>query len=75
MTDMNNSQLDNIKVPNDIKNIDKKKLSFLADELRELLISNVSNNGGHLASNLGVVELTMAVLRVFDIGSDKVEEG
>ncbi len=69
---MINSLLDMIKNPNDIKTIDKRDLHILAGELRTLLMANVSNNGGHLASNLGVVELTIAILRTFDIDSDKV---
>ena len=69
---MINGLLDMIKNPNDIKTIDKKDLHILAGELRALLMANVSNNGGHLASNLGVVELTIAILRTFDIDADKV---
>ena len=64
--------LDSIKKPDDIKNLEKKELQLLASELRHELISNVSNNGGHLASNLGVVELTIALLNVFDMENDKL---
>ncbi|MDX1359232.1 MAG: 1-deoxy-D-xylulose-5-phosphate synthase N-terminal domain-containing protein, partial [Clostridia bacterium] len=64
--------LDSINKPADIKNLEKKELQLLADELRHELISNVSNNGGHLASNLGVVELTIALLNVFDMENDKI---
>ncbi len=64
--------LDSIKTPDDIKELDTKKLSLLADEIREFLIDTVSKTGGHLASNLGVVELTIALLKVFDVPSDKI---
>lgn len=72
VTDMSRIFLNSINKPNDIKKIDKKDLVILSNELREMLLSNVSNNGGHLASNLGVVELTIALLRVFDINKDKI---
>lgn len=72
VTEMHYNKLDSINSPNDIKKVDKKELEILANELRQMLISNVANNGGHLASNLGVVELTIALLRVFDMDSDKV---
>ena len=62
--------LDNINFPKDIKTIDEDKLTALADEIREFLIEKVEKNGGHLASNLGVIELTMAIHRVFDIPND-----
>ena len=62
--------LDNINFPKDIKTIDEDKLTTLADEIREFLIEKVEKNGGHLASNLGVIELTMAIHRVFDIPND-----
>ncbi len=72
VTKMPNRFLDRIKKPNDIKEIDKTNLKNLAAELRDILISNVSNNGGHLASNLGVVELTISLLRAFDFETDKI---
>lgn len=53
--------LDKIQKENDIKKISKEELSVLAQEIREFLIQKISENGGHLASNLGVVELTMAL--------------
>ena len=72
VTDINRKILNSINTPDDLKKIDKKHLGILCEELREMLLSNVSNNGGHLASNLGVVELTIALLRVFDIKKDKI---
>ncbi|MCD6322441.1 MAG: 1-deoxy-D-xylulose-5-phosphate synthase, partial [Clostridiales bacterium] len=69
---MNRNILNSINTPDDVKKINKKNLEILCEELREMLLSNVSNNGGHLASNLGVVELTIALLRVFDMKVDKI---
>lgn len=64
--------LEQIKKENDIKNIPKEQLPALAGEIREFLIEKISCTGGHLASNLGVVELTMAMHRVFDLPKDKI---
>jgi len=64
--------LENIETPDDLKKLDAKKLPFLCEEIREALIGTVSKNGGHLASNLGVVELTVALHRAFDAPSDKI---
>lgn len=64
--------LDKIKEPNDIKKIDKEELKDLAQEIREFLIDKISSSGGHLASNLGVVELTMALHLVLDFPQDKI---
>ena len=47
-------------------------LALLADEVRRVIINTVSMNGGHLAPSLGVVELTLALLRAFDPGRDKI---
>ena len=58
--------LDQIHSPRDVKALDQAKLSALCDELRGFLVTQVSHTGGHLASNLGVVELTVAIHRVFD---------
>ncbi len=66
------SILDRINKPNDIKNIGKNELPVLAEEIREFLIESVSKTGGHLASNLGCVELTMALHRVMDLPKDKI---
>ena len=64
--------LEQIEKANDIKKIDKEKLPELASEIRAFLIEKISRNGGHLASNLGVVELTIALHRCFDPQSDRI---
>lgn len=64
--------LGNIKSPSDIKDLDYAEIAALGEEIRECLVNNISNNGGHLASNLGVVELTMALHRVFDSPKDQI---
>ena len=64
--------LSSIKSPADIKNLDEKELEVLSAEIREKLIRTVSKTGGHLASNLGVVELTLAIHRVFNSPEDKI---
>ena len=64
--------LNNINTPEDVKKLDKKDLPKLADECRQVLIDTVSKNGGHLASNLGVVELTIALHRMFSSPNDKI---
>ena len=64
--------LDSIKKPNDIKNIDPQKYNALASEIREFLIQSISQTGGHLGSNLGVVELTMALHLALDLPKDKI---
>ena len=64
--------LDRINNPDDIKNLSLKELKDLAQELREYIITTVSNTGGHLASNLGVVELTLAMLSCVTPPKDKV---
>lgn len=64
--------LERIQKANDIKNLKKEELPELAQEIREFLIEKVSKTGGHLASNLGVVELTMAMHLIFDLPEDKI---
>lgn len=64
--------LEKIKVPNDIHKIPLADFPLLADEIREFLIKSVSETGGHLASNLGVVELTLALHNVLDFPQDKL---
>lgn len=64
--------LERIQKENDIKQLDLKELAVLADEIREFLVDKVSKTGGHLASNLGVVELTMALHLVFELPKDKI---
>ena len=57
--------LNKIKEPNDIKRISPKLYPILAQEIRDFLIDHVSQTGGHLASNLGAVEITMALHIIF----------
>ena len=64
--------LDSINNPNDIKNIPEDQLPELADEIRTFLIGKISKTGGHLASNLGAVELTMALHLAFTLPEDKL---
>jgi len=64
--------LDKIKQPNDIKNLTPEELDTLPGEIRQFLIENLSKTGGHLASNLGTVELTMALHLVLDFPKDKL---
>jgi len=64
--------LDEIESPQDIKRLTLKELSQVAGEIRDLIIQVVSKTGGHLSSNLGVVELTLALDFVFDFPVDKV---
>lgn len=64
--------LNRIKSPADVKKLDEKDLPILAEEIRDELIKTVSKNGGHLASNLGVVELSIALHRVFNSPKDKI---
>ncbi|MBP7072228.1 MAG: 1-deoxy-D-xylulose-5-phosphate synthase [Clostridia bacterium] len=64
--------LDSINSPADLKKLSYQELEVLSKELRDYVIKVVSENGGHLASNLGVVELTLALHRVFDTPRDKI---
>ena len=64
--------LDKIKAPNDIKSIPVEKYPELAKEIRQFLVKTVSNTGGHLASNLGAVELTMALHTCLNLPEDKI---
>ena len=64
--------LDRINKENDIKKIDSAKYSELAEEIRAFLIDKVSKTGGHLASNLGTVELTIALHSVLELPKDKI---
>ena len=64
--------LEKINKPNDIKKLDPIEYNQLAYEIRQFLIENISKTGGHLASNLGVVELTMALHIVFNLPQDKL---
>ncbi|MEN6348403.1 MAG: 1-deoxy-D-xylulose-5-phosphate synthase [Syntrophomonas sp.] len=64
--------IDSIDSPQDLKKLNLKQMNQLAEEIRSLLIKSVSECGGHLASNLGVVELTLALHYVFDTSKDKI---
>lgn len=64
--------LEKINGPKDIKTLNKEELELLSQEIRSFLIEKISVTGGHLASNLGVVELTMAMYLIFDLPEDKI---
>ena len=64
--------LDTINSPDDVKGLDSKQIKPLCDEVRSFLIDKVSVTGGHLASNLGVVELSVALHRVFNSPEDHI---
>ncbi|WP_196604616.1 1-deoxy-D-xylulose-5-phosphate synthase [Pectinatus haikarae] len=64
--------LNNIKQPDDLKLLLQNQLLQLAEEIRKLIIDVAAENGGHLASSLGVVELTIALYKVFDFPTDKI---
>ncbi len=64
--------LDSINGPEDLKALDAAQMPLLANEIREFLIDSVSKTGGHLGPNLGVVELTIALHRVFDSPRDTI---
>ena len=63
--------LDILRLPEDVKKLSPQQCSRLCQEIRTRLISTVSKTGGHLASNLGVVELTVSLHRIFDSPKDK----
>lgn len=67
-----NNILDRINSPSDLKKLSITELNILCGEIRDFLIDSVSKNGGHLASNLGAVELTLALHTVFDVPRDKI---
>lgn len=64
--------IDNIDTPEKIRELTKEEKKELAEEVRELIVDTVSNTGGHLASNLGVVELTIALHSIFHTPEDKI---
>lgn len=64
--------IDTLDFPRDIKKLTQKDTEILSDELREFLIESVSKTGGHLASNLGVVDLTLSLFKAFDFEKDKI---
>ena len=64
--------LDKIQSPADVKALTQEQLTVLCKEIREFLVSSLSESGGHLASNLGAVELTLALHRVYDTSKDRL---
>lgn len=64
--------LETINSPADVKCLSEEQTATLCRELRSFLVEQVSRTGGHLASNLGVVELTVAIHRVFDTATDRL---
>ena len=64
--------LDTIHSRQDLLDIPEAQLGTLCDEIRQFLVQNVSRTGGHLASNLGIVETTVAIHRVFDTSRDRL---
>lgn len=64
--------LSGLNLPEDLKKLSLRQCESLCEQIRDMLISTISNNGGHLASNLGVVELTMALHRCFNSPEDKI---
>ena len=64
--------LSNINSPADLKKVPAEQIPLLCDEIRHFLVENVERTGGHLASNLGVTELTVALHRVFDSPDDHI---
>ena len=64
--------LDKVNSPQDIKNMDIDELNLLAKDIRKFLVKSIARTGGHLASNLGVVELTLSLHKVFDSPKDKI---
>ena len=64
--------LDRLRGPADLRGLDARDLTRLAAEIRRLIIATVNRNGGHLGSNLGIVELTIALHRVFESPHDAI---
>ena len=64
--------LDTLHAPGDVKKLPESQLPALCEEIREFLIQSVSSTGGHLSSNLGVVELTVALHRALNLPQDKL---
>ena len=64
--------LNGINKPSDLKNLTDSEMSSLAQEIREYLVKTITSTGGHLGPNLGVVELTLAIHRVFDSPNDRI---
>ncbi|WP_299279797.1 1-deoxy-D-xylulose-5-phosphate synthase N-terminal domain-containing protein, partial [uncultured Georgenia sp.] len=66
------SQLGRVRRPSDLRSLTSAELEVLAKELRDYLVDSVSKTGGHLGPNLGVVELTLAIHRVFTSPRDRI---
>ena len=66
------SFIENINSPDDLKKLESADLPVLAEEIRALIVETVSKNGGHLASNLGVIELSIALHYIYNVPSDKI---
>ena len=66
------SVLESIKFPSQIRDLSVEQLNALAGEVREKILDATSKNGGHLSSNLGIVETTIALYHVFDFSKDKL---
>ena len=64
--------LEKVNSPKDLKKLNLTEKNILAQEIRDYIINTVSKTGGHLASNLGVVELTIALHSIFDLPKDKI---
>ena len=71
-TGMTTELLDSIQSPADLRRLDRRELKRLAEELRGFVLESVSKTGGHLSSNLGTVELTLALHQVFDTPHDRI---
>jgi len=71
-SDIKRKFLNEVNSPADIKKLSVPQLKTLAEEIRQFILSSVSKSGGHLASNLGVVELTLALHYAFDFKKDKL---
>lgn len=66
------SDIQNMNMPEDIQTLDDNQLAELCQAVRDMIIGTVSQNGGHLASSLGSVELTVALLKAFDVSKDRI---
>ena len=64
--------LSKVDLPQDVKKLEKNELAMLCDEIRQSLIQSLSKSGGHLSSNLGTVELAVAIHRIFDSPIDQI---
>lgn len=64
--------LKDMDLPRDLRQLSDEELVILCDEIRDILVTTISRTGGHLASNLGIVELTVALERIFDFSRDRI---